>query len=716
MNRKMYFLEAQKGTVKDLEDFTLLEDASYTAKKLISNQLDKVKIYESIIDDNENIIDKKCIFDYDSLREVPVSINTIDISIDEPEEINNDMDDKFEVSLTDLHNQENQPVEVTDLDNLLAGSFVESRKSYGSKSSTKLTESYDNDYDFSDYMLYIDSDGEAELKANDQYIIDADFEELSQMSDEELESHNIMAYAYLIKDDEENLLVQDSYSVEGYEDILKQAINKYTKGLTEGKEETLKFIETIEEYADEHDLDLDNLTEHNDIIPEAGDYYRAAVEDLISLGKEWEGYFGKISHTVLDDIKEMVKEKLGIGEILKKLKDNASKYLTESSTNDSLKYDRDAAKKFKNDFDVASPQETANAFGKSVVYKNKKYVPNIKEDADPSNVDFIFSGKDKKYPYQMLSRLKSDCDYYLGAGNRANKHLWALNPKDQIAYMKAIYDRLEEKPDWLTLDQINDYEKQMLSEKYSIKEDVNNMTIEDKLNYLNEYPTYRADGFGKVYSRPCKVWDLGLTDEQEEKFFTWIEEDQLSNFWMVNDELSQDIYQSGRMGGHLILDPEVLDPKDFIDVTSYNELVDEYLDSNYYPDNDDGTYTDRQKQEAKEEVDLLINDAYDKLVDFDNRVDQLIENLKMELYGYVTNGESDDITESKQLNETVLKLPESNETSIWEYFSPEASIKEGLDALEIIKNYLGDIEYIEVNDLYDLQQELSPKENEIMSI
>lgn len=615
MNRKMYFLEAQKGTVKDLEDFTLLEDASYTAKKLISNQLDKVKIYESIIDDNENIIDKKCIFDYDSLREVPVSINTIDISIDEPEEINNDMDDKFEVSLTDLHNQENQPVEVTDLDNLLAGSFVEAKTSVKTK---KITESYDNDYEFSDYMLYIDSDGDSDLRPNEDYIISANFEELSQMSDEELENNNIMAYAHLYKDDEDRLIVQDSYSVEGYEDILKQALDKYTKGVTEGKEETLK-------------------------------------------------------------------------------------------------YDGKDAKKLKDKFDVASPQETANAFGKSVVYKNKKYVPNIKEDADPSNVDFIFSGKDKKYPYQMLSRLKSDCDYYLGAGNRADKHLWALNPKDQIAYMKAIYDRLEEKPEWLTLDQINDYEKQMLSEKYSIKEDVNSMTIEDKLNYLNEYPTYRADGFGKVYSRPCKVWDLGLTDEQEEKFFSWLEDEQLSNFWMVNDELSQDIYQSGRMGGHLILDPEVLDPKDFIDVTNYNELVDEYLDSNYYPDNDDGTYTDRQKQEAKEEVDSLITDAYDKLVDFDNRVDQLIENLKMELDGYVTDGESDEIKESKQLNETVLKLPESNETSIWEYFSPEASIKEGLDALEIIKDYLGDIEYIKVNDLYDLQNELSPKENEIMS-
>ena len=180
-------------------------------------------------------------------------------------------------------------------------------------------------------------------------------------------------------------------------------------------------------------------------------------------------------------------------------------------------------------------------------------------------------------------------------------------------------------------------------------EDVDQISIKDKLEYLKNYPTYNNQ-----YTRPCKVWDLGLTDEQQEKFFTWLEDEQLSNFWMDNDELSQDIYQDGRMGGHLVLSQEVLNPKDFIDVTSYNELLDEYLDSNYYPDNDDGTYTDRQKQEAKEEVDSLINDAYDKLFDFDNRVDQLIENLKMELDGYVTDRESNDIVEN--LNESIEEV------------------------------------------------------------
>ena len=37
--------------------------------------------------------------------------------------------------------------------------------------------------------------------------------------------------------------------------------------------------------------------------------------------------------------------------------------------------------------------------------------------------------KDYSFEYQLLDRLRSDCDYYLGAGGRANKNLWAGNPE-----------------------------------------------------------------------------------------------------------------------------------------------------------------------------------------------------------------------------------------------------------------------------------------------
>lgn len=69
---------------------------------------------------------------------------------------------------------------------------------------------------------------------------------------------------------------------------------------------------------------------------------------------------------------------------------------------------------------------------------------------------------DATFNYQLLSRLQQDCDYYLGHGNRAKKHLWAGDEAEQIAKMKEIYASLPEKPEWITLEQIAQYEAAMV--------------------------------------------------------------------------------------------------------------------------------------------------------------------------------------------------------------------------------------------------------------
>ena len=63
--------------------------------------------------------------------------------------------------------------------------------------------------------------------------------------------------------------------------------------------------------------------------------------------------------------------------------------------------------------------------------------------------------------YRLLSRLKADCDYFLGAGGRAEKHLWAGNVREQIAKMRELYDALPEKPEWLTMEDIERYAQRM---------------------------------------------------------------------------------------------------------------------------------------------------------------------------------------------------------------------------------------------------------------
>lgn len=94
----------------------------------------------------------------------------------------------------------------------------------------------------------------------------------------------------------------------------------------------------------------------------------------------------------------------------------------------------------------------------------------IKNIEEYKNVEIVITGmeneptKEEKRNYMMLSRLKMDCEYYLGNGNRYNKHLWAKDEETQIKEMKKIYNWFDEdkKPEWLTWDDILKYEKEMV--------------------------------------------------------------------------------------------------------------------------------------------------------------------------------------------------------------------------------------------------------------
>jgi len=89
--------------------------------------------------------------------------------------------------------------------------------------------------------------------------------------------------------------------------------------------------------------------------------------------------------------------------------------------------------------------------------KNNLEIHFIKREEQPT--------QEEKFNYQMLSRLKMDCEYYLGNGNRNEKHLWAGNEQEQINEMKKIYNSFsdDKKPEWLTYEQILQYEKLMIN-------------------------------------------------------------------------------------------------------------------------------------------------------------------------------------------------------------------------------------------------------------
>ena len=78
---------------------------------------------------------------------------------------------------------------------------------------------------------------------------------------------------------------------------------------------------------------------------------------------------------------------------------------------------------------------------------------------------------DSSFKYSMLSRMKSDCDYYLGYGGRAKENLWAGNEIDQINYMQEVYSQLKKKPQWLSKGDLRKYKCEILS-NYKIREKI----------------------------------------------------------------------------------------------------------------------------------------------------------------------------------------------------------------------------------------------------
>lgn len=67
-----------------------------------------------------------------------------------------------------------------------------------------------------------------------------------------------------------------------------------------------------------------------------------------------------------------------------------------------------------------------------------------------------------RHQYMMLSRLQSDCEYFLGHGNGCVKYLYYDTPEEHIKEMKNLWNMLEPKPEWLSMVKIEEYDQRML--------------------------------------------------------------------------------------------------------------------------------------------------------------------------------------------------------------------------------------------------------------
>lgn len=94
--------------------------------------------------------------------------------------------------------------------------------------------------------------------------------------------------------------------------------------------------------------------------------------------------------------------------------------------------------------------------------------PNIQVTV-PIECDEPFVRNPREHDYQMLSRYKMDCDYFLGNGNGYEGHLYFKQVNVHCDEMEKLWNSFDEKPEWLTLEQIKEYRVKMLNKLNSKK-------------------------------------------------------------------------------------------------------------------------------------------------------------------------------------------------------------------------------------------------------
>lgn len=95
-----------------------------------------------------------------------------------------------------------------------------------------------------------------------------------------------------------------------------------------------------------------------------------------------------------------------------------------------------------------------------------QYVPLTGDELTRAVIDDVIAthAPADSYKYMLLDRLRTDCGYYLGNGNRNSNTLWGGSVAAHLDAMRALYESFPEddRPEWLTMEQIEDYAAQMI--------------------------------------------------------------------------------------------------------------------------------------------------------------------------------------------------------------------------------------------------------------
>ena len=257
-----------------------------------------------------------------------------------------------------------------------------------------------------------------------------------------------------------------------------------------------------------------------------------------------------------------------------------------------------------------------------------------------------------EYNYMLLDRLKQDCEYFLGNGNGNVDTLWAKDIDEQIAKMKELYNSFadDEKPEWLTIEDINNYEKKM--KEYS-KEKKTEVTERDLSKDL-----YQDEANRRIHTR-LEFLDVYL-DELEKA----LKNNDTDNIILNKSKIKSNVAYlipalniKGSVNGLI----DYLKATDFDFENNFKETADLLKDLNNEDKKEESVVSDYTLSEIKKIIDSNGNDFTIKIVNSNEDAETKTLNIDRDdlinIYNVLGNNKitENKITESLTEKDDIIK-------------------------------------------------------------
>ena len=313
---------------------------------------------------------------------------------------------------------------------------------------------------------------------------------------------------------------------------------------------------------------------------------------------------------------------------------------------------------------------------------------------------------DLEYRYMLLDRLKQDCEYFLGNGNGNAEHsLWAKDIDEQIAKMKELYNSFadNEKPEWITIEDINDYEKKMKALKDS-KEKKTEVTERDLSKDL-----FQDEANRRIYNR---LINLDVYLEQLKRAIENNDTDSIiANKSKIKSNVAY-LIPALNIKGNVNGLTDYLKTTDFDFENNFKETADLLKDLNNEDKKEESAVSDYTLSEIKKVIDSNGNDFTIKIINSNEDAETKTLNIDREdlinIYN-VLGGNKDSLQEDQYENERRRGKPSIKKIAETEFYDNQDWY------IQHIKDYSDEEDFIK-KEIAEIAEEYNLKENTARSV